>query len=541
MVNKPIITLRQLSVTYPSAKFALSDLNLSILDGEFVVLMGKTGSGKSTLALTITGLIPRIIKAQVKGEIIIANKSSNHGPWEVGIVLQDFETQLFSTNVFLEIAFVMENMRIPADEIRKRCREILNILKINHLAERNVLSLSGGEKQIVAIASVIAGDFKIFVFDEPTTDLDPAGKNMVYDIFGKVSGTKLIIDNEPEKALKAARILILREGKLIADGKPEKILSANKFLEDNGIRPLDTSQIFPGILTVEDAFRYIKENNIPLKRIDFSKKTIPTTKPLIECTAISFAYNKGVPVLDDINLVINHGDFLSIIGQNGSGKTTLAKILCGLLNPQKGIVRIKNKALREYHRKELAGVIGYVFQNPDHQIFCNTVEEEITFALKNFGWPENKITEAIRTVLKLCELEGYEDKDPFTLTRDEKQRLAVATVLAFKPEIIILDEPTTGLDYQQQIKIMNLLKTLNDKGYTIIIITHTMWLVTEYTNRTVVMANGRIVLDGETRDVFKNEEILWRYHLEPPSVCRLGNRLGLNVLTVAEFKKCISM
>ncbi|MEO0094659.1 MAG: energy-coupling factor transporter ATPase [candidate division WOR-3 bacterium] len=541
MDKKEILEINHLSITYPDSKPALSDLNISVEEGEFIVIMGRTGAGKSTFGFSIAGLIPRIIKARIEGKIKVTGNEIQELPIQVGIVFQDFETQLFSTNVLLEIAFVLENLMIPPEEMKKRCKEILALLNIRHLAHRNILTLSGGEKQIVAIASVISGRFKIFVLDEPTTDLDPIGKSMVYDILSKIPGTKILIDNEPEKVLKANRIIILKKGKLIACDEPQKIFIENQFLENNGIRPIDTNYVFPGIFTIEDALKFIKENKITINPIDFNEKTPKTKKPIIECNSLSFAYNKGTKVLDNVDLVINQGEFLSIIGQNGSGKTTLAKILCRILIPQKGSIKIKNKNIQEYTRKELAYLIGYVFQNPDHQLFCNTVKEEIAFALKNFGWSENSIEVAIKEVLTLCDLKGYEDKDPFSLTRDEKQRLAVATVLAFKPEIIILDEPTTGLDYQQQKRIMNLLKELNNNGYTIIIITHTMWLVAEYTNRTLVMANGRIVLDKNTREIFKDEEELIKYHLEPPQICRLGNKLGVNILTVEEFKKCISM
>ncbi|MCX7994448.1 MAG: energy-coupling factor transporter ATPase [candidate division WOR-3 bacterium] len=541
MVSKEILRLNHLSISYPDSTNALSDINLSINEDDFVVVMGKTEAGKSTLGLVIAGLIPRVIKANVTGEIRIYDNNTQKNPIPVGIVLQDFESQLFSTNVLMEIAFVQENLMIPVEEIKKRCKEILNLLKIEHLATRNILSLSGGEKQIVAIASIIAGNFKIFVLDEPTTDLDPLGKSMVYDVFGRIPNTKIIIDNDAEKALKADRIIVLKDGKLIASEIPEKILTRNQFLEDNGIRPIDTNRIFPGILTVEDALSFIKENKITINQIDFNKKTVKKGEPIIECSSLTFGYKKGSPVLKDIDLRINQGDFLAIIGQNGSGKTTLAKLLCRLLIPQNGNIRIKSKDIRDYTRRELASIIGYVFQNPDHQIFCNTVKEEIAFALKNFGRDEDTIENITKEVLNLCDLRGYEDKDPFSLTKGEKQRLAVATVLAFKPEIIILDEPTTGLDYQQQKEIMNLLKELNKNGYTIIIITHTMWLVAEYTDRTLVMADGRIVLDKKTREVFIDEDELMKYHLEPPQVCRLGNRLGLSILTIDEFRKCISM
>ncbi|MEO0216445.1 MAG: energy-coupling factor transporter ATPase [candidate division WOR-3 bacterium] len=546
MIEKKIVEVNDLKVTYPDSKVALNDLNLVIKEGEFVVIMGRTGSGKSTLARTICGLIPRVIKADLKGTIKICGGVGEDTAGEsfagnVGIVFEDFESQLFSSNVLLEVAFVLENFKMAPNEMRRRCQEVLSLLKITHLGLRNILTLSGGEKQLVAIASVISGNFKIIILDEPTTDLDPFGKSLVYDTLNRITNTRIFIDDDPERALKADRVLILGNGKVIAQGSPSKLLTANRLLLENGIRPIDTNQIFPGILTVDDALRHIKENRIEIRKVDFTPAVPEIRPPIIECQSVSFSYNKGAPLLAKINLMINRGDFLAIIGQNGSGKTTLAKLLCGLLIPQSGEIKIKNKNIRHYTRRELAVLIGYVFQNPDHQIFCDTVREEIAFGLKNFGWNKEQIESAIREALEVCDLKGYEEKDPFSLSRGEKQRLAMATVLAFKPEIIILDEPTTGLDYNQQKSVMDVLRYLNKRGYTIIIITHTMWLVAEYTDRTVVMAQGRIVLDKKTREVFQNEEELIKCHLEPPQVCRLGNRLGLNVLTIEEFKQCISM
>ncbi len=546
MIEKEVIEIKNLSVTYPDSKVALNDLNLVVKEGEFVVIMGKAGSGRSTLARAMSGLIPRAIKAHLDGTIkiygdFIGKTSDDDLSCKTGIVFEDFESQLFSSNVLLEIAFVLENLKIPPAEIRKRCKEVLSLLRIAHLGMRNILTLSGGEKQLVAIASVLSGNFKIIILDDPTTDLDPLGKILIYDTIGRIPDTRVFIDNEAERALKADRVIIIREGKVIAQGNPHNLLTDSQMLAENGIRPIDTNQIFPGILAIEDALRYIKEKRIRLQRVDFDKKTKETGPPIIECRSVSFGYNKGMPILDEINLLINRGDFLAIIGQNGSGKTTLAKLLCGLLTPQKGEIKIKNRNIRSYTRRELAVLIGYVFQNPDHQIFCNTVREEIAFGLKNFGWDKERIEATIKETLKICNLNGYEEKDPFSLSKGEKQRLAMATVIAFKPQIIILDEPTTGLDYNQQKEVMDFLKDLNQMGYTIIIITHTMWLVAEYTNRTLVMAQGSIVLDKKTREVFQNEEELTRYHLEPPQVCRLGNRLGLKVLTINEFRQCISM
>jgi len=544
-LKKDILEIKNLSVIYPNNRAALSDVSLSVKDGEFIVIMGKDGAGKSTLRLSIAGLIPRAIKAKLSGTIMIShqdikNLKRDEMPHYVGMVFQDFETQLFSTNVLLEIAFILENLSLPQSEMKARIEEVINLLKIDHLRNRSILNLSGGEKQLVAIASVLCSKSKILILDEPTTDLDPLGKEMVYDILNNIPGTKIAIDNDPNQALKAHRVFILNDGKIIAQGKPKEIFIDNETLQKNGIRPIDTNLIFPGVLTVEDAMNYIRENRISIKPIDFNEMIGETKEPIIECESLYFGYERNKPVLHNIELRINQGDFLGIIGQNGSGKTTLTKLFCGLLLPQKGRIKIKGRDIKTYQRREIASLVGYVYQNPNHQIFCNTVKEEVSFALKNFNWDDSRIELAVKEALEVCDLNGYEDKDPFSLTTSEKQRLAMATVLAFKPPIIILDEPTTGLDYNQQRMIMDVLKSLNQKGYTIIIITHSMWVVAEYTKRAIVMSSGRIVFDLPTRELFTMEEDLLKYHLEPPQVCSLGNRMGLKILSVEELKKCLS-
>jgi len=543
-LEKDILEIKNLRVIYPNNRIALSDVSLSVKDGEFIVIMGKDGAGKSTLGLSIAGLIPRAIKAKLSGTIMISHqeiKSLKRGemPHYVGMVFQDFETQLFSTNVLLEIAFILENLSLPQSEMKIRIEEVINLLRIDHLRNRSILNLSGGEKQLVAIASVLCSKSKILILDEPTTDLDPLGKEMVYDILYKISGTKIAIDNDSNQALKADRIFIFNDGKAVVRGRPEEILIDNEMLQKNGIRPVDTNLIFPGVLTVEDGINYIRENRINIKPVDFNGEMEKLKEPIIECESLYFGYERNKPVLHNIELKINQGDFLGIIGQNGSGKTTLTKLFCGLLLPQKGRIKIKGRDIRTYQRREIGSLVGYVFQNPDHQIFCNTVKEEVSFALKNFNWDDSRIEQAVKEALEVCDLNGYEDKDPFSLTTGEKQRLAMATVLAFKPPIIILDEPTTGLDYNQQRMIMDVLKSLNQKGYTIIIITHSMWVAAEYTKRAIVMSSGRIVFDLPTRELFTMEEELLKYHLEPPQICRLGNRMGLKILSVEEFKKCL--
>ena len=299
---------------------------------------------------------------------------------------------------------------------------------------------------------------------------------------------------------------------------------------------------WPGLpLTVEEAIALIQEHHLTqrreLKLIDDSSVQLKG-QPILVAENLRYIYPMHhVEVLRGIHLSIWEGEFIAILGQNGSGKTTLAKHFNGLLKPSSGNMLIRGKSTREYSRRELARCVGYVFQNPDHQIFANTVREEVGFGLKMMGEDSKMIEKRVTEALEVVGLAGYEQKVPFTLTKGERQRVAVASVLAVQPPVLILDEPTTGLDYRHQRSMMEMLKKLNRSGHTIIIITHSMWVATEYADRTIVMKDGHILLDGPTRSVFAEEARLAEASLRPSTLLRLSNRLGTQALTVEQLVK----
>jgi energy-coupling factor transport system ATP-binding protein len=262
-------------------------------------------------------------------------------------------------------------------------------------------------------------------------------------------------------------------------------------------------------------------------------------KKIIEVNDLEYVYPGNIKALDNISMEIRQGEFLAIIGQNGSGKTTLVKHFNGLLKPSKGEVRVAGEDTKGKHVSELGKIVGYVFQNPDHQIFADTVEEEVAFGPNNLGIPREKIPLFVEEALKDVGLEGYEKCDPFSLTKGERQRVAIASILAARPHMLILDEPTTGLDYREQKSIMELLESLNRKGHTIIIITHSLWVVAEYAKRVLVLHKGKIMLDDQTRKVLSQEEKLANSFLRLPEIIRLSNRMGKTLLSVEEFKYCL--
>ncbi len=539
---------------------ALDGLEFEQEQGEMVVLMGHTGAGKSTFSRCLNGLIPHFHKGDYSGEIrILGNpimgKRVHDLVSQIGLVFQDFESQLFSTNVELEVAFGPENLCLSRAEIGERIEDALELVRLRSFERREPASLSGGEKQRLAIASILAIRPKIVVMDEPTTDLDPQGKLEIFSVAKKLRSenyTILFIEHETQAALEADKIVIMDEGKVVTEGKPCELLRDIELLENHGIRPPQIAKLFADInettlpLTMGDAAGVFEQRDWKISDQEYAALLEKDEqhqkgygKKIIEVKDLEYVYPGNIKALDSITMEIREGEFLAIIGQNGSGKTTLVKHFNGLLKPSKGEVRIAGQDTKGKRVSELAKIVGYVFQNPDHQIFADTVEDEVAFGPRNLGIPGDKISRFVKEAMKDVGLEGYERCDPFSLTKGERQRVAVASILASKPRVLIFDEPTTGLDYREQKSIMELLQNLNRKGHTIIIITHSLWLVAEYAKRVLVLHKGKIILDDGTRRVFSEEEKLDNSFLALPEIVRLSNRMGRTILSVDEFKYCL--
>jgi len=555
------IEVNALSFTYKGGnKKALDRIEFEQEQGEMVVLMGHTGAGKSSFSRCLNRLIPNFHQGNYSGEIRILGKSITGKKvhelvGEIGLVFQDFESQLFSTNVELEVAFGPENLCLSREEIKKRIDEALQLVRLKGFERREPATLSGGEKQRLAIASILAIRPKIVVMDEPTTDLDPQGKLEIFSVARLLRSegyTILFIEHEAEAVTEADKVVIMDKGRIVAEGKSYEILKDVQLLENHGIRPPQIAKLFEGIdeptvpLTLEETFTIFEKRGWKISDEKYGAllekeedKKVGYGKKIIEVNDLDYVYPGNIKALDSVNMEVREGEFLAIIGQNGSGKTTLVKHFNGLLKPAKGEVRIAGEDTKGKRVSELGKIVGYVFQNPDHQIFADTVEDEVTFGPRNLGIPRDKISRFVEDALKDVGLEGYERYDPFSLTKGERQRVAIASILAARPHILILDEPTTGLDYIEQKSIMDLLQNLNQKGHTIIIITHSLWVVAEYAKRVLVLDKGKIILDDEIRKVFFQEEKLTNSFLRLPEIIRLSNRLGKTLLSVDEFKFCL--
>lgn len=557
---KPAIKIENLGYRYRGQeKPALDGVDLEVAEGEFVVVMGPSGAGKSTLCVSLNGLIPHFFRGRMEGEVLVRGRSTRDGKVgefarEVGLVFQDFEAQLFSTNVALEVAFGPENFKVEREEMVRRVRSVLERVRLEGFDGRQPATLSGGQKQRLAIASVLAIEPRILCLDEPTTDLDPIGKLGVFEIAGELKDrddvTLIVVEHETEETLDADRIVILREGKIVRDAPAREVLRDVELLEESRVQPLQVTRFFHEMglwqaqlpLTPAEGLKEFRrqgwrvdpEKHRELVAAD-AKREERYGEPLIEVAGLAHRYPNGVVALEGVDLTVRRGEFLAVLGQNGSGKTTLVKHFNGLLEPTDGSVRVHGEETVEQGIKRLGQRVGYVFQNPDHQIFSDTVHDEVAFGPKIRGLEEAEIEERVSEALAAVGLEGYEKEDPFGLTKGERQRVAVASVLAVRPEVLILDEPTTGLDYAEQRSMMDLVRRLNESGSTIIVVTHTMWVVAEYAHRAAVVRDGRVVLSGPVREVFAEEEELRVASLRPPHVVSLGNTLGHTVLTVEEL------
>jgi len=555
------VEVKGLRFKYQRGKgFALDGIDFEQKKGEAVAIAGRSGAGKTSLILCLNRIAPLFYSGEFSGEIKILGEALSYQKTyqlagKIGLVLQDFESQLFSTKAELDIAFGPENLGISREEMARRIDSALSAVGMSEFRERAPETLSGGEKQRLAIASALALEPEILAFDEATTDLDPMGRAQVFELISKLKSegkTILIVDHEPEGLFLADRIVILEQGKIIAEGSKEEILSLPELLIKNGIRPSEMAELcraleispveFDPVKTAEmvkgKGFKLNSEAVAEILRKDEEEKN-QRGGILLEVMELEHIYPNGKEALSGIELEVRERDFLAIIGQNGSGKTTLVKHFNGLLKPSKGRVSFLGREVLEGMVSELGREIGFVFQNPDHQIFCSRVYDEVGFAPRNYGFSEREVKSRVGSALELVGLSGREDENPFLMTKGERQRLAIASVLSAEPKVLILDEPTTGLDYIEQLRVMELLKELNQKGKTIIIITHTLWLVARYARQAVVMAEGKKILEGNVREVLAKRESLKKSALIAPEITRLGLKLGFPFLGVEEALKAM--
>lgn len=552
-MSSPLVADR-LGFTYRRASTpALSGVDLRLEPGRFTALLGASGAGKSTLAMALTGLIPRSVRGAREGTVRLgeqdlAGMTAVDVARHIGIVFQDFEGQLFATSVTLELAFGLENLAVDPALMRTRVEEYLRLLRLTELRDREPATLSGGQKQRLALAATLALEPEILVLDEPTTDLDAVNRIEVIRAARWLGGhprTLLMVEHDTEAVVGppdgpgADRVVLLEAGRVVVDSPADTVLRDPELLRRHGVRPPQVADVchrlgLPEIaLAVDEAvplLKALRPGRQPVRDRPASAAAV------ISANHVEHEYPGGrTPALRDVSVDIHEGQFTAIMGRNGSGKTTLAKVLSGLLKPGSGQVFLAGTDVRAMSRAEVARQVGYVFQNPDHQLFSATVDEEIAFGPRNFGLPAAEVRAKVDAAAADVGLTDLRRADPFLLRKGERQRLAVASVLAMGPRVVVLDEPTTGLDDAQQQVVMTLLRRLNASGVTVVMVTHQAALVAEYADRVVVMADGRITLDGPPEEVFRHRDTLAAASVHPPPVVDLAQRLGVDALTVDEL------
>jgi energy-coupling factor transport system ATP-binding protein len=555
-VEKPIIILDKVSWTYEGSSIeAVRNLDLEIERGERVLVTGPSGSGKTTLARIISGLIPHFYRGDLKGEVIIDGIYTKHSTYEemfgrVGMVFDDPSNQLFSPTVLEEIAFGLANILSSRDELLERVNTMLKLFKLEGLAHKSPHNLSGGQKQLVALAAVLAMYPKILVLDEPTSNLDLLGTSMVYNVLYYLTRerkyTLIIVEHKLEKFLPIVdRVVVLNKGECVFDGSPKELVREAEDYIKLGL------QIPIASLVALRLKLFRSEDEIPLSIDEFIRLTKVSKqkivfKPvrerprrileglkegrnniLVTASDLWYEYPDGTVALRGINLQIRMGEFIGLIGHNGSGKTTLAKVITGLYKPTKGSIVLNTEIIKTYFKESLVPV-GYVFQFPDDQLFARTVYEEIAFGLKNFKIDPNEIRRRVSSIARELGLEEFLNVLPFRLSQGLKQKVALASILVLKPAVLIVDEPTTGQDFLTSRKIMDMLKDLNERyNITIVTISHDISLISEYCERIIVMEDGRILLDGPPNVVFSasNMDLLEKMGLEPPRTLKFIKRI----------------
>ena len=548
--RKPIISFRNFSFQYRAQKRpTLTDINLEIYPGERVLIAGPSGSGKSTLAGCINGLNPFSNPGECTGTLTVDGVDAPHSSLfelsaHVGTVLQDPDGQFIGLTVGEDIAFALENSCTPQDEMHAITRHAAELVGIeNHLGYAPH-ELSGGQKQRVSLAGVMVDQVKILLFDEPLANLDPAtGKQaieLIDEIQKKTDTTVLIIEHRLEDVLwrNVDRIVLVNGGTILADLRPDELLSGS-LLAENGIRePLYVTALRYAGVDITPVKHPAHVDSLVLDDVDTQKlrdwftarprpAAQPEREPLLEVKGLSFGYQKGQQTLRDVSFSIGKGEMVSIVGRNGAGKSTLSKLICGFETPDAGEIFLNGKPLAEENIRRRAQHIGYVMQNPNQMISKTMIYDEVALGLQRSGLTEEQIREKVEATLRVCGLYPFRNWPISALSFGQKKRVTIASVLVLDPELILLDEPTAGQDFRHYTDIMEFLRGLNARGVTVVMITHDMHLMLEYTRRALVFCDGRLIADRTAAAVLCDPALVEQAALKETSLYTLANRCGI--------------
>lgn len=517
-----MISVKNLVFSYSdSPNASVNDVSFDIGTSEFILLTGPSGSGKSTLCRVFNGLIPHFYGGTVSGEVSVCGMDPFHTDTrkmstKVGMVFQDPENQIVTSSVEREIAFGLENLGAAKMTIAKRVEEILDTVGIAGLRKKGTDELSGGEKQKVAIASVMAMHPEVLVLDEPTSSLDPISADEVLQVIRDLNHefglTVILTEHRIDRVVPFVdRVMYMSGGKLAFDGTPREWVRTVNEAEYGLPQMMELGRYLSQKGFLVDVPLSVKEGRQRLSEV-FSKHWTGTElkeevragggKPVIKFDNVSYRYDRGVVALKEVDLDINNGEFTAIVGRNASGKSTLAKHINATLVPTKGEVYVMGKNTRDVSTSELSKDVGMVFQNPNLHLFAETVYDEVAFILHNHKVPEDQIDRKVRDIIDYFELTRYTDAYPRDLSGGEKQRVALASVMVASPKVLLLDEPTRGMEYRRKRRLMSYLRDYHSKGGTVILISHDMELIAqEPVQRVVLMGEGKIVADGTRREI----------------------------------------
>ena len=552
-MKKKIIEFKDFSFQYRvQAEPTVKNINLSIYEGEKVLIVGPSGSGKSTLAHCINGLVPFFYDGIVTGQLNInGNDATKMNIFElskiVGTVLQDPDSQFIGLTVGEDIAFKLENYCISQDEMIDRVDKSAELVDIKKELYSSPYKLSGGQKQRVTLAGVTVDDVKILLFDEPLASLDPATGESAIELIDKMqkqnNKTAIIIEHRLEDVLHCDvdRVIVMDKGEIIADTTIDEIIRKD-ILRKVGIRePLYLTALRYADCEINDT---LKLKNIETLELGEYKEKLKdwyenievyesdeNQNPILELDNINFSYNNEKQILKNVSFKINKGDMAAIVGRNGAGKSTISKLVCGFYKPTSGRILFDGKDMVDYTIKECSEKIGFVMQNPNQMISKTMVYDEVAFGLKIRGLSDSEIKERVYETLRICGLYGYRNWPISALSFGQKKRVTIASILVLNPDMIILDEPTAGQDFKHYTEIMEFLVDLNKKGVTILMVTHDMNLMLEYTNKVIVLSEGEKIADNIPAYILTNKEIIEKANLKETSLHQLALKCDIEDTT----------
>ena len=550
-MKETMIELKDFSFQYKAqSEPTLKNLNLTIYKGEKVLIVGPSGSGKSTIGQCLNGIIPNIYKGTSSGQFLIQGKEAfDLSIYEkshlVSTVLQDTDGQFIGLSVAEDLAFALENDMVDLGTMKERVQSWAERLDLMKLLDHRPQDLSGGQKQRVSLAGVLIDESPILLFDEPLANLDPKSGQDIIDLIDQIheeqGTTTIIIEHRLEDVLyrPVDRVILINQGQVLYNGQPDELLRTT-LLAENGIRePLYLTtlrQLGQDIDQLEHLDRLVDIEltgvNRSIPEATFTKTG--ETEELLKLEQISFAYQENHPILKDISLTIPKGQRLAIVGKNGAGKSTLAKAICGFITTE-GQYTSRGEDIKQESVKERAERVGYVLQNPNQMISTNMIFDEVALGLRLRGVSEEDIKERVYQVLKTCGLYEFRKWPISALSYGQKKRVTIASILVLGPEILVLDEPTAGQDQRNYTEIMEFLDSLQEKGHTIVMITHDMQLMLDYSDRALVVSDGQILADLSPAELFTHPDILQEANLKETSIFALANRLGMDPLALTQF------